>query len=115
MILGGTVPQLTKALRHNENLQLIHKECHKLKTNRERAFYKHYRQIRSKHIAPSPTPKRNSITPESTIDAFIEIYQKNKFEELKLDLGSDKRLKLIFNIAKRLKKDNIKKGSWKVA
>lgn len=105
MVLGGVVPQLTKTLRHNDNLQLIHKECHNIKTNRERTLYKYYRQVRSKYIEKDPSTGRKTVTPEATLNAFIEIYQENEFKALQLDPDSNKKLKTIFNVAKRLIRD----------
>lgn len=50
MIVGGQTPELNKPLRHPNNLQLLHEECHKDRTNSQREFFKLYREERDKTL-----------------------------------------------------------------
>lgn len=85
-------------MQHRNNLQLVHSECHKTKTNVERALYAQIREVR-KELGNTKTTTQ---TADMTMQTLIELYKRGKTKALNLDPEGEKRLKQLYNIAVRL-------------
>ena len=102
-VLGGKVPALRNLLSKVENLQLLHKQCHKIKTSFERKnFISLYRQTR---VSINNTPIK-SMDPQAlelvTIKTLIKLYENHRLNDvLKLETKDAHRLKRMYQVAKK--------------
>ena len=102
-ILGGKVPILKNLLSKAENLQLLHKQCHKIKTSLERKnFINLYRQTRVS-INNTPIKSMDSQTLELvTTKTLIKLYENYRLDDvLKLEPKDARRLERMYQVAKK--------------
>lgn len=85
-IIAGPVPELVKVLNNQNNLQLLHKSCHLIKTQEDSEFLKQYRKIR-KSILPD---KLSLYTESQKITATYRIII--KLNELGMLSSFDKKV-----------------------
>ena len=108
MIVGGQTPELNKPLRHPNNLQLLHEECHKDRTNSQREFFKLYREERDKTLKGWRLKELGRRELEwVTVNTYIRLYEAGKFSSLKLEKTDNNRIRSLYNIAKRVKKSRL--------
>ena len=108
MIVGGRVPELTKPLRHPNNLQLLHLECHKERTKSQWEFLKLYREERDKLLKGWKIKELGHQELDwVTVNVYINLYEAGKLSSLRLDSPENKRIKGLYNIAKRVKKSRL--------
>ena len=112
MIVGGRTPELIKPLRHPSNLQLLHPECHKNRTNSQRDFFRLYREERAK-LLKGWRPKELGYRELDwvTVNTYINLCEAGKFSLLRPDSAENKRIKSLYNIAKRVMKSRLNQVS----
>ena len=108
MVVGGQIPELNKPLRHPNNLQLLHEECHKDRTNSQREFFKHYREERDKALKGRRLKELERRELELvTVNTYITLYEAGRFSSLKLGKTDNNRVRSLYNIARRIKKSRL--------
>lgn len=103
IILGGSSPTLKRALAQVENLQLLHKQCHKDKTGVERKnLVSLYRRIRL-CINNTPIKQMDKRTSELvTCKTLVRLYENHQINEvLHLESNDARRLERMYQMAKK--------------
>lgn len=102
-ILGGSVYGLNNTLNKVENLQLLHKQCHKNKTANERKeLISLYRKIR-KGLDNTPLRDMSADTLEQvTYETLTRLYENHRLQDT-LNLKSDdaRRLERLYQMARK--------------
>lgn len=102
-ILGGSVRVLQNTLNKVENLQLLHKQCHKVKTASERKdLISLYRKIR-KGLDNTPLKEMSTDRLEQvTYETLIRLYENHRLQDsLKLKSDDTRRLERLYQIARK--------------
>lgn len=103
IVLGGKDSDLLKRLNDVKNMQLLHSDCHKEKTNRERGLLLTlYRKTRKEYLERNIKDSSELELQIATYSVFIRLYEEGSLTKaMKLEVEDEARLKTIYNIARR--------------